>query len=47
MTEAPEVELVLAIYPVLVAVLENPLVGRVVERRGLPTRPLLRHLLLG
>jgi hypothetical protein len=46
-TEAPEAELVPAIHPVLVAILENPLVGRVVERRGLPTRPLHRCLLPG
>jgi hypothetical protein len=41
------VELVPAICLVLVAIPENPLVGRVVERRGLPTRPLHRHLLPG
>jgi hypothetical protein len=47
MTEALEAELVPATRPVPVAIPENPLEGRVVERRGLPTRPLRRHLLPG
>jgi hypothetical protein len=46
-TDALEAEPVPAIHPVLVTVPENLLVGRVVERRGLPTRPLHRCLLPG